>query len=62
MTEKDRQEQDYTTVLVSHWIDKAQNDLDSAQVNFEVRETAQCFTRHLLCVFPCGFSAFHEGR
>ena len=35
MTEKDRQPKDYSTVLVRHWIDKAQDDLDSAQVNFQ---------------------------
>jgi uncharacterized protein (UPF0332 family) len=35
MTEKDRQHKDYSTVLVRHWIDKAQDDLDSAQMNFQ---------------------------
>jgi uncharacterized protein (UPF0332 family) len=35
MTENDRQEKDYSAVLVNHWIDKARNDLESAQVNFQ---------------------------
>ena len=35
MTEKDQPEKDYSTVLVSHWIDKARNDLESAQGNFQ---------------------------
>jgi uncharacterized protein (UPF0332 family) len=35
MTENDRQKKDYSAVLVNHWIDKARNDLESAQVNFQ---------------------------
>ena len=35
MTEKDQSDQDYRTVFVSHWIDKARNDLESAQGNFQ---------------------------
>ncbi len=35
MTENDRQEKDYSAVLVNHWIDKARNDLESAQVKFQ---------------------------
>jgi hypothetical protein len=34
MTENDRQGEDYSAVLVSYWIDKAGNDLESAQANF----------------------------
>ena len=35
MTENVRQHKDYSMVLVRHWIDQAQNDLDSAQVNLQ---------------------------
>jgi len=35
MTDSNSPDKGYTAILVSHWIDKAQDDLQSAQANFQ---------------------------
>jgi len=46
MTENDRQEKDYSAVLVNHWIDKARNDLESDEVK-AILDKAETFVSEM---------------